>query len=204
VIKNNNKYIYIVKTEMLKRVLVKTVMKYKTTLIMLLVLLIILCSILNREQVKVVENISNINTGKKFIEITAFIDSTNWATAKHDVIKAFYELQSKYGENSKIIFKTHPIKDYMAWLSTEKLMGQLVAQDKRSPEAILTEVKNLAPVVVISILDKTKGDTIAKGAERELKGLIMKTSQPGDITAVIDSIPEHMAANTIVEEPFVK
>jgi hypothetical protein len=189
---------------MLKRVLVKTVMKYKTTLIMILLLLIILFSILNREQVKVVENISNINTGKKFIEITAFIDSTNNATAKHGVIKAFYELQSKYGENSKIIFKTHPIKDYIAWFSTEKLLGPSVAQDKRSPEVILTEVKNIAPIVVISILDKTKGDTIAKGAVRELKGMILKGSQPGDITAVIDSIPEHMAVNAITEEPFVK
>jgi hypothetical protein len=51
---------------MLKRVLVKTVMKYKTTLIMLLVLIIILCSILNREQVKVVENISDLRDSKLF------------------------------------------------------------------------------------------------------------------------------------------
>jgi hypothetical protein len=141
---------------------------------------------------------------KKFLEITAFIDSSNNSQAGNHVLDALDELKRKYTDYDNVIIKMHPIADYMPWISTDKTWGPLVTQDKRSPEVILKEVRDTAPIVVASVLDKTKGDTITKGAVRDLKGLITKGSQPGDINNFKNSLSLTMALNKVGEEPFVK
>jgi hypothetical protein len=186
--------------------LLKTLRAYKSTLLILALLLIIVFSIFNTKKGKIIEHATNMNNnvGKRFLEITAFIDSSNNSQAGNHVLDALDELRSKYEEHNYVIIKTHPITDYISWFSTDKKWGPLVNQDKRSPEVILKEVRDTAPIVVISVLDKTKGDTIAKGAERDFKGVIVKGSQPADINNFKNSIPLTMASNKVGEEPYVK
>jgi hypothetical protein len=183
--------------------LLKTVRHYKSTLLIMALLLIIIFSIFNTKKGKIIEH--NTNMSKKFLEITAFIDSSNNSTVNHGVIIAFDELKSKYEENSNVSIKTHPIEDYMPWFYTEKTWGPLLKNDKsKTPEAQLKEAKDAAPIVLASVLDKTKGDTIAKGAERNLMGLIARASPPEIITGFIGSVPGVMASNKIGMERFVK
>jgi hypothetical protein len=182
--------------------LLKTLRPYKSTLLILALLLIIVFSIFNTKKGKIIEH--NTNMSKKFLEITAFIDSSNNSQGGNHVLDALDELRSKYEEHNYVTIKTHPITDYIPWFSTDKTWGPLVKQDKRSPEVILKEVRDTAPIVVVSVLDKTKGDTIAKGAVRDLKGLIAKGSQPADINNLKNSLSLTMASNKVGEEPYVK
>jgi len=186
--------------------LLKTVRPYKSTLLIFALLLIIAFSIFNTKKGKIIEHVTNMNnsTGKRFLEITAFIDSSNNSQAGNHVLDALDELRSKYEEHNYVTIKTHPITDYMPWFSTDKTWGPFVKQDKRSPEVILKEVTDTAPIVVVSVLDKTKGDTIAKGALRDIKGLITRGSQPGDINNLKNSLSLTMALNKVGEEPYVK
>jgi hypothetical protein len=182
--------------------LLKTLRSYKSTLLILALLLIIIFSIFNTQKRKIIEH--NTNMSKKFLEITAFIDSSNNSTTHHDVIKSFDELKRKYTDYNNVIIKTHPIADYMPWISIDKNWNNYLKNDKKAADGLSQSMPQLAPIVAISVLDKTKGDTPAKGAERVFLLHFHKTSKPEDITAVIDMIPGYIGKYQIGEEPAAK
>jgi hypothetical protein len=186
--------------------LLKTLRAYKSTLLILALLLIIVFSIFNTQKRKIIEHNTNMN--KKFLEITAFIDSSNNSpirpTIHNDAIKEFDELKRKYIDYNNVIIKTHPIADYMPWLSIDKNWDNYLKKDKKTADSLSQAMTQLAPVVAISMLDKTNGDTPAKGAERVFLMNFHKASKPEDITAVIDKIPGFIGHFQIGQEPAAK
>lgn len=191
---------------MAKGGLLKTLRPYKTSLIMLALLIIIVFSIFNTKKEKQIENLEN--KGKKVLEITLFSDSSNNALLNHHVIHAFGELKSKYEEDSNVIIKQHNIKEYIPWFLTEKTWGPMVKasmeKEKKSQEEIFKDALNGAPILTISVLDKTKGDNVAKGAERYIKGFAMKGSSIQDVNNLKSAIPGTMVLEKIGETPFDK
>jgi hypothetical protein len=170
--------------------LLKTVRAYKSTLLILALLLIIVFSIFNTQKRKIIEH--NTNMSKKFLEITAFTDLSNGSTLHHDVIKAFDELKRKYIDYNNVIIKMHPIADYMPWLKTDKTWDNYFKNNKEFADRFSQSIPATVPIVAISTLDKTKGDTPAKGAERNYHSNFHRASKPEEITDVIDKIPGYM------------
>jgi hypothetical protein len=179
--------------------LLKTLRPYKSTLLILALLLIIVFSIFNTQKRKIIEH--NTNMSKKFLEITAFIDSSNNSTTHHDVIKAFDELKIKYIDYDNVIIKTHPIADYIPWISIDKTWNSYLKNNKNAADGLSQSMPQLAPIVAFSVLDKTKGDTPAKGAERVFLKYFHKVSKPEEITATIDMIPGYIGKFQIGQEP---
>ena len=55
----------------------------------------------------------------------------------------------------------------------------------------------VAPILIITVLDKTKGDTITKGAERQFKGLAVKMTTKESVDDLKATIPGLLTANKI-------
>lgn len=186
---------------MAKSGLLKTLIKHKTTIVMVALALIIILSILNTKTISVIENNTNIGKGKKFLEITLFSDSSNNTTFNNPVIQGYHELKERYEDDSSIIVKNHDIKEYLPFFLTEKTYGPSIKADmaakKQSMEDKHKEVLGAAPILIITVLDKTKGDTIAKGAERQFKGLAVKMTTKESVDDLKATIPGLLTANKI-------
>jgi hypothetical protein len=182
--------------------LLKTVRPYKSTLLILALLLIIVFSIFNTKKGKIIEH--NTNMSKRFLEITAFLDSSNNPPIHNDAIKAFDELKIKYIDYNNVIIKMHPIADYIPWLSIDKNWNNYLKNNKKVRDGLSKSTPAIAPIVTISVLDKTKGNTPATGAVRDYITNFHRVSKPEDITAAIDKIPGFIAMLKIGEEPAAK
>ena len=186
---------------MAKSGLLNTIIKHKTTILMVALALIIILSILNTKTISVIENNTNIGKGKKFLEITLFSDSSNTTTLNNPVIQGYHELKERYENDSSIIVKNHDVKEYFPFFLTEKTYGPAIKADmaakKQSIEDKLKEATDAAPIIIITVLDKTKGDTIAKGAERQFKGAADKTTTKESVDALIKRIPGLLTENKI-------
>lgn len=189
---------------MAKSGLLKTLIKHKTTIVMVALALIIILSILNTKTISVIENNTNIGKGKKFLEITLFSDSSNNTTINHHVIQGYYDLKERYEDDSSIIVKNHDIKEYVPFVLTEKTWGPAIKADmaakKQSIEDKHKEDKitmDIAPILIITVLDKTKGDTIAKGAERQVTGWQSKMTSKESVDDLKAIIPGLLTANKI-------
>ena len=194
--RNNNKLLYMAKSGLLK-----TLIKHKTTIVIIALALIIILSILNTKTISVIENNTNIGKVKKFLEITLFSDSSNNTTLNNPVIQGYHELKERYEDDSSIIVKNHDIKEYIPFFLTEKTYGPSIKADmaakKQSIEDKHKEVMDVAPILIITVLDKTKGDTIAKGAERQFKMIAVKTTTKESVDALIKRIPGLLTENKI-------
>lgn len=177
--------------------LLKTLRSYKSTLLIFALLLIIAFSIFNTQKRKIIEH--NTNMSKKFLEITAFTDISDGSTLQHDVLKVFDELKIKYIDYKNVIFKVHPVADYTPWLRADKIWDEYLKNNKQAADSLSQTWPQLAPIVAVSLLDKTKGDTPAKGAVRNLLRTFHKASKPQEIDNSIDTIPGFMAL--IGQEP---
>ena len=183
---------------MAKGGILKTIIKHKTTIVMVALALTIILSILNTKTISVIENNTNIGKVKKFLEITLFSDSSNNTTINNPVIQGYYDLKERYEDDSSIIVKNHDIKEYIPFFLTEKTYGPILkAESAAKKQSIEKETTDAAPILLITVLDKTKGDTITKGAERYFKTTATKTSSIQDVDALIKSIPGLLTANKI-------
>ena len=183
---------------MAKSGILKTIIKHKTTILMVALALIIILSILNTKAISVIENNTNIGKVKKFLEITLFSDSSNNTTLNNPVIQGYHNLKERYEDDSSIIVKNHDIKEYIPFLLTEKTYGPSIKADMATKkQSIEKEATDAAPILLITVLDKTKGDTIAKGAERQLKGAAVKMTTKESVDALIKSIPGLLTVNKI-------
>lgn len=186
---------------MAKSGLLKTLIKHKTTIVMVALALTIILSILNTKTISVIENNTNIGKGKKFLEITLFSDSSNNTTFNNPVIQGYHDLKERYEDDSSIIVKNHDIKEYIPFFLTEKTYGPSIKADmaakKQSIEDKHKEVMDVAPILIITVLDKTKGDTITKGAERQFKGLAVKMTTKESVDDLKATIPGLLTANKI-------
>ena len=183
---------------MAKSGILKTIIKHKTTIVMVALALTIILSILNTKTISVIENNTNIGKGKKFLEITLFSDSSNNTTINNHVIQGYHNLKERYEDDSSIIVKNHDIKEYIPFLLTEKTYGPSIKADMAAKkQSIEKEATDAAPILIITVLDKTKGDTITKGAERQFKGAADKTTTKESVDALIKSITGQLTANKI-------
>ena len=186
---------------MAKSGLLKTIIKHKTTILMVALALIIILSILNTKDISVIENNTNIGKVKKFLEITLFSDSSNSWTSNHHLIQEYFELKERYADDSSIIVQNHDVKEYIPFLITAKPFGPMIKADmedkKQSVEDKLKETIALAPILFITVLDKTKGDTITKGAVRYFKNMVNKTSEKRAVDDLIKGIPGVLMENKI-------
>ena len=183
---------------MAKGGLLKTLIKHKTTIVIIALALIIILSILNTKTISVIENNTNIGKGKKFIEITLFSDSSNNTTFNHHVIQGYHDLRERYEDDSSIIVKNHDIKEYIPFFLTEKTWGAVLkAESVAKKQSIEKEAMDSAPLLLITVLDKTKGDTITNGAERQFKMIAVKTTTKESVDALIKRIPGLLTENKI-------
>ena len=183
---------------MAKSGLLKTLIKHKTTIVIIALALIIILSILNTKTISVIENNTNIGKGKKFIEITLFSDSSNNTTFNHHVIQGYHDLRERYEDDSSIIVKNYDIKEYIPFFLTEKTWGAVLkAESAAKKQSMEKEAMDSAPLLLITVLDKTKGDTIAKGAERQFKMIAVKTTTKESVDALIKRIPGLLTENNI-------
>ena len=183
---------------MAKSGILKTIIKHKTTILMVALALIIILSILNTKAISVIENNTNIGKVKKFLEITLFSDSSNNTTLNNPVIQGYHNLKERYEDDSSIIVKNHDIKEYIPFLLTEKTYGPSIKADMAAKkQSIEKEATDAAPILIITVLDKTKGDTITKGAERQVMRFAAKTTTKESVDALIKSIPGLLTVNKI-------
>ena len=183
---------------MAKSGILKTIIKHKTTIVMVALALTIILSILNTKTISVIENNTNIGKVKKFLEITLFSDSSNNTTINNHVIQGYHDLKERYEDDSSIIVKNHDIKEYIPFFLTEKTWGAVLkAESAAKKQSIEKEATDAAPILIITVLDKTKGDTITKGAERQFKGAADKTTTKESVDALIKSITGQLTANKI-------
>ena len=136
-----------------------------------------------------------------FISLHLFSDSSNNTTFNNPVIQGYHDLKERYEDDSSIIVKNHDIKEYIPFFLTEKTYGPSIKADmaakKQSIEDKHKEVMDVAPILIITVLDKTKGDTITKGAERQFKGLAVKMTTKESVDDLKATIPGLLTANKI-------
>ena len=208
---------------MAKGGLLKTLRKYNPlkrvsiTLILIVLLIIILFSVFNR---KIIENLAPNNTSKsttggsttggsttirtnnKYLEVNLWYDKLKLEGSEGERINLFEELEREatIAGDKYVIFNKNEAKDYIAFFMTDPSFTNLrdgITKQNVNWETWKTNfIEQYSPLISFSVLDKSQGDTIARGAKRKYLSALWKT-MPGSYDILNFMLVANKYANEI-------
>ena len=117
---------------------------------------------------------------KKILEVNLWYDSTTVSGTKGARILLFDDLEAAKIEGANcVIFNKNKAEDYIAFFMTDLSNSNLRTDITKTGENWETWKKNFldqqAPIISFSVLDKSRGNTIATGAKRKYLAAVWHT-----------------------------
>jgi len=143
-----------------------------------------------------------IRTNNKYLEVNLWYDKLKLEGSEGERINLFEELEREatIAGDKYVIFNKNEAKDYIAFFMTDPSFTNLrdgITKQNVNWETWKTNfIEQYSPLISFSVLDKSQGDTIARGAKRKYLSALWKT-MPGSYDILNFMLVANKYANEI-------